>query len=56
MEPELSYLKRRADEERKAAQRSETPEAREIHTLLAIRYERLMSAANSNEVEAEAEG
>lgn len=39
MELELSYLLRRAEEERKAASEAATPVARKAHELLAAQYE-----------------
>jgi hypothetical protein len=39
MEAQLSYLQRRAEEERQAASKATNPEARKVHQMLAGHYE-----------------
>ena len=49
MDQELSYLLKRAEEERIAASRAATPEARKAHEMLAAQYEqRLGRTATQN--------
>ena len=45
MDAELSYLLRRANEERKAAQAAANPKVREVHERLAAAYERRLKDA-----------
>ena len=48
MDQELSYLLKRAKEERKAASEAATPEARRAHEQLATRYEERLGGDNAN--------